>query len=321
MATLACACAALCASWTEAIPAAGQPQPGSVQVVLRTVGSAGTIFQVANARVRFAGPTTTTAGADAANQFLIADLAPGTYSAQLLDGWQLFKGAGAQMEPVSARLVSQNPVPVTIVAGQTTNVLFRFDLSGEVIPFGAGRARIGIEVTEPSPAGSGTGPTGPATTTLQNDSFVHGGQAGFQGGFVAGECAASILGTAQPGQVRVSRVEVVVGGAAGTPILTVGVRSLAATGEPGDAVFEGMFPVTASDAGVLNVLDLSANNVLVSSPFAVSICFSHSGLPGVARDSDGTITSDKNWVRAPGWMRSSAVGLTGDWIIRAVVAQ
>jgi len=93
-----------------------------------------------------------------------------------MNGWQLLKVVGSGTEPVAARLVSANPIQVSTTAGRTTNASFRFDLSGQVIPFGAGRARVGIEVTEPESGGSGG-----VLTTLKNDGLVDGSKAGLGG--------------------------------------------------------------------------------------------------------------------------------------------
>ena len=57
----------------------------------------------------------------------------------------------------------------------------------------------------------------------------------------------------------------------------------------------------------------------MSGPFRVGLEFTHAGLPSVARDDDG-IVPDRNFIDEStlGWVESSTLGLTGDWIIRAV---
>jgi hypothetical protein len=58
----------------------------------------------------------------------------------------------------------------------------------------------------------------------------------------------------------------------------------------------------------------------VNGPFRVGLEFQHSGLPSIARDTDG-ITPGRNFalLSGLGWVESSTVGLAGDWIVRAVV--
>jgi MYXO-CTERM domain-containing protein len=158
---------------------------------------------------------------------------------------------------------------------------------------------------------------------LRNDGFETGSTAGFQGGFVAGEIAAVSL--VPPQQVQVLAVRFLFGGAAGTRTVTVRIwDDLAATTAPGVMLFEGDFQVVGSNDAIHEV-DLSAMNVQVPGRFRVGIVFQHAGLPSVARDADGTIAADRNFIYADAgtgfqWFRSQTLGLTGDWIIRAVVS-
>jgi hypothetical protein len=66
------------------------------------------------------------------------------------------------------------------------------------------------------------------------------------------------------------------------------------------------------------------DDVVVNGPFRVGIEFFHDGPPSIARDTDGTITSDRNFICANFgaecvWFRSSTFGVAGDWVIRATI--
>jgi MYXO-CTERM domain-containing protein len=165
-------------------------------------------------------------------------------------------------------------------------------------------------------------PAAASAQVLRNDGFESGGQAGFQGGFVAGEIAASTL--IAPGPAQVQTVQLLFGGASSTQEITLRVwDDTAATTAPGAMIYEGDFQLMGSNTAMQEI-DLSGMNVFVPARFRVGILFQHAGLPSVARDADGTITADRNYILAivggnPQWFRSQTLGLTGDWIIRAVV--
>ncbi len=153
---------------------------------------------------------------------------------------------------------------------------------------------------------------------VKNDGFI-GGAAGFQTGFDSGETAAVKL--VNPFAVgHVTAVHFLFGGAAGVRTITLTVWTDAAGAAPGMQLFTGDYQVTGSD-DALQEVDLSSDGVVVTGNFRVGITFQHSGLPSVARDSDGTINSGSNFIDATGlgWLESQVLGLTGDWILRAEV--
>jgi hypothetical protein len=165
-----------------------------------------------------------------------------------------------------------------------------------------------------------TAPSGGGGGVVQNDSFLPGQSAGFQGGFVAGEMGAARLLPSGAFPQQVSAVRFLFGGAAGTRTVTLHVwddPTGAAT--PGTELYTGDFQVTAAD-NALQELDLSAAGISVSGPFRVGIEFQHSGTPSIARDNDG-ITPGRNFISmmGSGWIDAAALGVTGDWIIRAVM--
>lgn len=53
---------------------------------------------------------------------------PGAYTLTLLEGYTLTREGDASAQPVSARLVSQNPAQVVVSTGQTARLTFRFEL-------------------------------------------------------------------------------------------------------------------------------------------------------------------------------------------------
>jgi hypothetical protein len=154
---------------------------------------------------------------------------------------------------------------------------------------------------------------------LKNDSFASGQAAMFQSGFAAGEAGAVRLAPGGPFPAEITAVQFLFGGAAGTHTVTLRIwEDSAGTVAPGTEVFSGDFLVTASDSA-LQEIDLGDASILISGPFRVGIEFQHDGLPSIARDTDGTIAPDRNFIYAGFWADSMLFGLTGDWIIRARV--
>jgi uncharacterized protein (TIGR03382 family) len=156
---------------------------------------------------------------------------------------------------------------------------------------------------------------------LQNDSFTDNGSVGFQAGFVTGEIAASRFVAPQAG-LQLLKVHLLFGGATTTKTVTLRVwDDTAGTDVPGAELFSGDFQLMGSNTA-MQELDTTPGNVTLTQQFRVGIEFQHDGAPSVARDDDGTIAQDKNFIMASGglgWKKSSTFGLTGDWIIRATI--
>ncbi len=157
---------------------------------------------------------------------------------------------------------------------------------------------------------------------LQLDSFQTGNAAGFQAGFIVGEAGAVRLKTNDSGDWQLTRVLLLFGGATTQETVTLNVYAGSQTASPGALLFSGDFQVTGSNEN-MSELNLSAENLIVSGNFRVSIAFQHAGLPSIARDDDGTIATALNFMDASGvgWINSNLAGLTGDWIIRADVTK
>ncbi len=126
---------------------------GKASLPLTTVGASGTEYRLDAATFAISGPTTTTLESGA-EETLEVDLASGSYTITLAQGWQLLATVDGVTAPVEAELVSPNPLPFTIVDETTTDVVFQFEVDGTVIQLGEGTAQISIDVVEASaPAG------------------------------------------------------------------------------------------------------------------------------------------------------------------------
>jgi hypothetical protein len=156
---------------------------------------------------------------------------------------------------------------------------------------------------------------------LANDGYLEGGSAGFQAGFVAGEIAAVRLVPAScPAQVQ--RVRFLFGGAGGNRDVILRVwDDSAGVATPGNELFSARYTVTPSNT-VLQEIALANSGIAVCGAFRVGIELVAAGLPSVARDDDGTIDANRNFVlpQGLGWLGSATIGLTGDWVIRADVS-
>ncbi|MCA9756423.1 MAG: T9SS type A sorting domain-containing protein [Candidatus Eisenbacteria bacterium] len=158
-----------------------------------------------------------------------------------------------------------------------------------------------------------------AGTVLQNDGWSDGQNAAFQGGFVAGEIGAVRLVPGQPGDIE--QIELLFGGSTAQQTVTLHIWDDSAEQiNPGALLFSGDYLLTGADDAI-NVIDISAEQIQVPGPFRVGIEFQHTGYPSIARDDDGTINIDRNFIFTSNtWFRSNLFGVTGDWIIRARMA-
>lgn len=140
---------------------------GSVRMALEARGTSGTLYRLETAEFQISGPTTVTVTSAPDEEFIKVDLQAGDYTTTIQPGWQLVVvAADSTATPIEATLVSASQVTTPIVTGEQTEVRFDFDISGEVIPFGFGRANIGIGVIEGAPpepvCGNGVEETGEA---------------------------------------------------------------------------------------------------------------------------------------------------------------
>jgi hypothetical protein len=106
-------------------------------------------YRLIDARFALAGPENKTFLAEDDGAVTV-ELSPGNYTLSLLDDWTLTRldDAGGP-DPVKAHLVSENPIPLVITAGQTTVATLRFELEqGEHVPLGDGALEVELEVLE-----------------------------------------------------------------------------------------------------------------------------------------------------------------------------
>lgn len=163
---------------------------------------------------------------------------------------------------------------------------------------------------------------------LKNDGFTDGMAVNGGAGFVADEMAGSRFIPPTPGvQLEAVRILFVT---SGTRDITLNVYDDSAmTTAPGALLYSGDFTVTGSTT-MINQIDLTLEPmpVIVPGAFRVAIQLNDNlAMPTVAFDSDGTNTAGRNFIKVTldggttfTWFESSALGVTGDWIIRAEVA-
>lgn len=158
-----------------------------------------------------------------------------------------------------------------------------------------------------------------ADVELKNDGFVSGAQATFQTGFVTGE-AGAVRFVAPGADRRLVKLQLLFGGATTMQDLTIKVfDDTPGTDAPGAELFAADFTLTGAD-NAMQELDLTSGNIYVPAQFRIAVFFQHSGAPAIASDADGNIAADRNYLFSGTWKRSSALGLTGDWVIRAFVS-
>lgn len=164
-----------------------------------------------------------------------------------------------------------------------------------------------------------------AQVELKNDGFTDGASVAFQMGFASGEIGASRFVPTGGTSYQVTNVRFLLGGSGSGVERTITLHvwdDSAGSSNPGAELFTSDYTILAADDVLLDI-DLSAEGITVTGQFRIGIEFNHTGLPSIARDDDGNITPNRNFIYAvspiAGWYESSALGLTGDWIIRAFV--
>lgn len=133
---------------------APQTDVGELSLSLSTEAG-GTTYRVSNAQLTLEGPTKQELRAGD-EESLELELPAGAYTLRLQDGYQLVRSDDAQVLPVNARLVSANPMPVLVSAGQTARVTLRFELAAENTMRNPGKLAIDVRVTQPDAATSCT---------------------------------------------------------------------------------------------------------------------------------------------------------------------
>ncbi len=141
-------CAAETAESWPVRPSDGQ---GSLQVAMQQQAADGALYFLRDASLHLSGLLETTIEVGDA-PVLQQALAPGAYTLELLNGWRMERQrTGQTPQEVEAELVSQNPLELSISAGQTTSVALRFRVLGAgEIGFETGEMVVGMQV-EPAP--------------------------------------------------------------------------------------------------------------------------------------------------------------------------
>jgi hypothetical protein len=131
------------ASACGASPSDGQL--GALELGLTTQAD-GVTYRLSHANFTLDGPEKRAFSAEDEDQ-LEMSLPSGGYRLTLAEGFALVRKDDPMSAPVAARLVSQNPAPVLISAGQTTRTTLRFELTqGDGVAAGSGVLSVGIAI-------------------------------------------------------------------------------------------------------------------------------------------------------------------------------
>ncbi len=162
---------------------------------------------------------------------------------------------------------------------------------------------------------------------LANDDFVSGDTAGFQGGFVDGECW-GVVYVPDSGDYpfEMMAVDALIGGTTGYAFFDIEFYELTGSDLNNASSLGSSYLALTGSNHSFNRVDLTDHKLGVSLPtvssgnVAVAMCLSgHSGYPAIARDV-GLAHADRNYILAHGmWWQSNLLGLTGDWIQRLCI--
>ncbi|MEY4548796.1 MAG: hypothetical protein RL685_4991, partial [Pseudomonadota bacterium] len=131
-------------------------EQGQIQLSLVGTSSAGTAYRLRQAIIVVQGPSSTIfldSDVDPNSTTLGATVPVGVYSAFLQEGWILERLSDTgQAQPLSATLLSTNPIEFAVNTGLSTRVPLRFGVGDETIDVGA--FDIVLEVAEGQNAGA-----------------------------------------------------------------------------------------------------------------------------------------------------------------------
>ena len=176
---------------------------------------------------------------------------------------------------------------------------------------------------------SGTASAG--STWIANDTFTGEGSIAIQDGFATYECWASVFATdelAASGPLTLKAVRTLIGGSSGNNFFIVQFRQMVSADINTSAMLgeEGV-SVTGSTESYndLQISDLELGLPQVNSgDIAVAMCFDESSIdsPSIANADSFNGTQNQNWIYVAShnvWMKSSDLGVQGDWIMRLCV--
>jgi len=125
---------------------------GSARMALRATSAQNIQYRLRDAVFEITGPETKTLSSESYNRnaaFISVDLHAGDYDIELMPGsWMEYSHDNQDWFLIEHTLVSDNPVSTSVVTGESTDVIYRFSVDGNLITFGDGEVNIGIEVEE-----------------------------------------------------------------------------------------------------------------------------------------------------------------------------
>jgi hypothetical protein len=126
----------------EATPEAGT---GSLTLAL-TSQAAGVSYRLVDARFALEGPESK-GFASSEEDDVNVELLPGSYTLELLPGYRLVRTDDDARNPVQASLLSENPAPLLVEAGTTTEVALQFELAdGTQVSNQRGTVSVGLDL-------------------------------------------------------------------------------------------------------------------------------------------------------------------------------
>jgi len=118
---------------------------GTAQFAL--TARAGENYRLANVTVTLTGPSSATLAGN--EPVLRHELPVGDYLAKLENGWSLeVVDADGSEHPISAALVSKNPLAFSILSQEVTRIAFELDVNGTVIQMDDGSVSVAVNVDD-----------------------------------------------------------------------------------------------------------------------------------------------------------------------------
>jgi hypothetical protein len=143
--------------------------------------------------------------------------------------------------------------------------------------------------------------------------------------FDAGQEVAVTLGPlAQPYSVTHAQFFYGTTGADTQTDIIVKIYRESGTTSPGNPIFMRRYTITATKDETMQEIDLSGDNIFIQDggEIRLSIQLTNEGLPSIAHEWQGTLTTGRNWIKQGGlWITSETIGFDKDFIIRAVVKE
>jgi hypothetical protein len=133
--------------------------PGTATFTLSATGASGTVYRLRSAKFNVTGPESKEIVGPTDPQdtkvAITTQMQPGNYQITLETGWLMWRiPTVGDPVVVAATVVSPSTLPFTILSAQDTNVIFHFDVAGDVLT--PSTLTVGIAVTEVD-AGAGEG--------------------------------------------------------------------------------------------------------------------------------------------------------------------